>query len=55
MDASQLIAHAPLDVIDIQLDFAIFTGHKVWADTGIGVLYGKRELLKSLVPSIGGG
>lgn len=52
MDASQLVAHAPLDVTKLELDFAIFTGHKVWADTGIGVLYGKRELLKSLVPSI---
>jgi selenocysteine lyase/cysteine desulfurase len=35
MDATQLIAHTPLNVVKLQLDFAIFTGHKVWADTGI--------------------
>lgn len=55
MDASQLVPHAKLDVVAADLDFAILTGHKVWADTGIGVLWGKREFLKAMVPSIGGG
>ena len=55
MDATQLVAHGELDVTELDLDFAIFTGHKIWADTGIGILYGKRELLKSLTPAIGGG
>ena len=39
MDASQRIAHMPVDVIKNELDFAIFTGHKIWADTGIGILW----------------
>lgn len=55
MDASQLVPHGPVDVVANALDFAVFTGHKMWADPGIGVLWGKRELLKSLVPCIGGG
>lgn len=55
MDASQLIPHAPIDVEKLELDFAIFTGHKIWADTGIGVLWGRQELMKSMIPAIGGG
>ncbi len=55
MDASQLVPHGPVDVVANGLDFAVFTGHKMWADTGIGILWGKKELLKAMVPSIGGG
>lgn len=35
MDASQSIPHTPLNVSNLELDFAVFTGHKIWADTGI--------------------
>ncbi len=55
MDASQAVPHYKLNVQEYDLDFAIFTGHKIWADSGIGVLYGKKEILKKMVPSIGGG
>lgn len=44
-----------IDVQELDADFVFFTGHKVMAETGIGVLYGKKEHLKTLVPSIGGG
>lgn len=52
MDASQRIAHEKISVRDFDLDFLVCTGHKIWADTGIGILYGKRELLKTVTPSI---
>jgi selenocysteine lyase/cysteine desulfurase len=39
----------------LDLDFAFFTGHKMWADSGIGILYGRRELLKMLIPGTSGG
>ncbi len=55
MDASQLVPHGPVDVVANGLDFAVFTGHKMWADPGIGILWGKKELLKSMEPCIGGG
>lgn len=55
MDASQLVAHEPLRVKELDIDFAFFTGHKVFADMGIGVLYGKKQHLKMLQPAIGGG
>ena len=55
MDASQVVPHAELDVTALDLDFAFFTGHKMWADSGIGVLYGRRELLKTMSPGTSGG
>ena len=55
MDGSQLVAHEPLRVKELDLDFAFFTGHKVFADMGIGVLFGKKSHLKMMKPSIGGG
>jgi SufS family cysteine desulfurase len=55
MDASQVVSHGELDVVALDLDFAFFTGHKIWADSGIGVLYGRREFLKTMSPGISGG
>ncbi len=56
IDAAQSIAHTKIDVIDMDIDFMAFSGHKIYGPTGIGVLYGKFDLLKDLVPtSYGGG
>lgn len=55
VDASQAIPHFKVDVTKIDCDFLIFTGHKVMADTGLGVLYWKKELLKKLTPAWWGG
>jgi cysteine desulfurase/selenocysteine lyase len=55
LDAAQLVAHAPIDVQDIGCDFLVFSGHKIYGPTGIGVLYGKEEFLSSMPPFLGGG
>jgi cysteine desulfurase/selenocysteine lyase len=55
VDGSQGAVHLDVDVRDLDIDFYAFTGHKVYGPTGIGVLYGKRALLKSLPPFNGGG
>ena len=55
VDASQSIAHFPLNVDSIDADFAVFSGHKMYAPLGIGVLYGKRELLEKMKPFLFGG
>ncbi len=56
VDAAQSIAHTKIDVSDMDIDFMAFSGHKMYGPTGIGVLYGKFELLKELVPlKYGGG
>ncbi len=55
VDAAQSIAHRPIDVGRMDVDFLAFSGHKVYAPTGIGVLYGKRALLDALPPYQGGG
>ena len=56
VDAAQSIAHTKIDVRDMDIDFMAFSGHKMYGPTGIGVLYGKFELLKELVPlKYGGG
>lgn len=56
VDAAQSIAHMKIDVIDMDIDFMAFSGHKMYGPTGIGVLYGKFDLLKELVPrNYGGG
>lgn len=55
VDGSQGVPHFRVDVTELDIDFLIFTGHKMMADTGIGVLYGKKEHLKTLVPVFGGG
>lgn len=55
VDGSQAAVHMAVDVQDIDCDFYAFTGHKVYGPTGIGVLYGKRQYLRSLPPFLGGG
>ncbi len=55
IDGAQWVAHFPTDVQDIGCDFYTFSGHKLYGPTGIGVLYGKRELLEAMPPFHGGG
>jgi cysteine desulfurase/selenocysteine lyase len=55
VDASQAAPHMPLDVQALQADFVAFTGHKMCGPTGIGVLWGRQELLEDLPPFLGGG
>jgi cysteine desulfurase/selenocysteine lyase len=55
VDASQSVPHMPVDVQEIGADFLAFTGHKMLGPTGIGVLWGRRELLDELPPFLGGG
>jgi len=55
VDGSQAAVHMPLDVQALDADFYIFTGHKTYGPTGIGVLYGKAEHLKRMPPYQGGG
>lgn len=55
IDGAQAVAHTSVDVRDIDADFYVFSGHKIYAPTGIGVLYGKREWLDRLPPYHGGG
>lgn len=55
VDAAQLIAHKKIDVEDLDCDFLVFSGHKIYAPMGIGVLYGKYDLLDKLKPfNLGG-
>jgi cysteine desulfurase/selenocysteine lyase len=55
LDASQSAPHLPLDVQLLDADFVAFTGHKLYGPTGIGVLWGRYELLADLPPFLGGG
>ena len=55
VDGAQAIAHTPVDVQELDCDFYAFSGHKIFAPTGVGVLYGKRELLDAMPPYQGGG
>ena len=55
IDGSQGIVHGAVDVRDIGCDFYVFTGHKIYGPTGIGVLYGKYDVLDSMPPYQGGG
>lgn len=54
-DGSQAIVHRKIDVQALDCDFYAWTGHKLYGPTGIGVLYGKRELLERMPPFLGGG
>ncbi len=55
LDASQSVPHMPVNVVDLGVDFIAFTGHKMCGPTGIGVLWGRSELLAELPPFLGGG
>ncbi|SYX08545.1 Probable cysteine desulfurase,bifunctional cysteine desulfurase/selenocysteine lyase,Kynureninase,cysteine desulfurase, SufS family,Aminotransferase class-V [Chlamydia poikilotherma] len=55
VDGAQGVAHASVDVVDWDIDFYAFSAHKIYAPTGLGVLYGKKELLEKLPPVEGGG
>ena len=55
LDGSQSAVHLPIDVQDLDCDFFVFTGHKVYGPTGIGVLYGKMQQLEAMRPYMGGG
>ncbi len=54
-DGSQYVPHLPTDVADLGVDAMIFTGHKMLGPTGVGVLWGKTELLDAMPPFLGGG
>ncbi|MFS8899985.1 cysteine desulfurase [Synechococcus sp. H60.2] len=55
LDACQSVPHMPVDVQALDCDWLAFSGHKMCGPTGIGVLYGKRELLRAMPPFLGGG
>ncbi|MFP4136845.1 MAG: SufS family cysteine desulfurase [Halomonas sp.] len=55
VDGAQAVPHQAVDVRDIDADFYAFSGHKVYGPTGVGVLYGKAELLEAMPPWQGGG
>ena len=55
VDAAQSVPHQPVDVRQLGCDFLAFSGHKMMGPTGIGVLWGRRELLESMPPLFGGG
>lgn len=55
VDGAQSVPHMKIDVHDMDADFYAFSGHKIYGPTGIGVLYGRRELLEQMPPYQGGG
>jgi cysteine desulfurase / selenocysteine lyase len=55
IDAAQVVAHLKIDVQALDIDFLVFSGHKIYAPTGIGVLWGRASVLNSLPPWRGGG
>ncbi|MBI4197067.1 MAG: cysteine desulfurase [Deltaproteobacteria bacterium] len=55
VDGAQAVPHTKVDVREMDCDFYVFSGHKMYGPTGIGVLYGKAELLESMPPYQGGG
>lgn len=55
VDGAQAVAHFPVDVQEMDADFYVFSGHKIFGPTGIGVLYGKPEVLEGMPPWQGGG
>jgi len=55
LDGAQAAPHMPIDVRELDVDFYAFSGHKVFGPTGVGVLYGREELLRAMPPYQGGG
>jgi cysteine desulfurase/selenocysteine lyase len=55
IDGAQAVAHLPVDVQDLGCDFYAFSGHKMYGPTGVGVLYGREQLLEGMPPWQGGG
>lgn len=55
VDGAQSVPHQPVDVVGSEIDFLAFSGHKVFGPSGIGVLYGRRQLLENLPPFMYGG
>lgn len=55
LDGAQMVPHMPVDVTDLDVDFLAFSAHKMCGPTGVGVLYGKLELLEHLEPTVLGG
>lgn len=55
IDAAQAVSHLDVDVQDLNCDFLAFSAHKMYGPTGVGILYGKRELLESMLPYQSGG
>ena len=55
IDGAQAAPHIPIDVQNLDCDFFVFSGHKIYGPTGTGILYGKRELLEKMPPYQGGG
>ena len=55
VDGAQSVPHFPVDVQDLNADFLVFSGHKMCGPTGVGVLYGRKDLLEAMPPFLGGG
>lgn len=55
IDAAQSVPHMPVDVQELGVDFMVFSAHKMLGPTGIGILYGRKELLQEMPPFLGGG
>lgn len=55
LDGAQAVAHGPVDVRKLDCDFYVFSGHKIYGPTGIGVLFGKKAWLDKMPPAAGGG
>ena len=55
MDGAQSTSHLEIDVQELDCDFLAFSAHKLYGPTGLGVLYGKREILEEMPPFLGGG
>ena len=55
VDGAQSVPHMPVDVVDSEIDFLAFSGHKIFGPSGIGVLYGRKALLENLPPFLYGG
>ncbi len=55
LDGAQAVPHLPVDMKDLDCEFYVFSGHKLFGPTGIGILYGKAEYLEAMPPFLGGG